>query len=130
MYVGKVIGSVVSTVKNEALKGLKLLAVQVIENGKPGRIIIAADAIRVSGEGDSVYVVTSREAGLAVGSGLIPVDAAIVGIVDAYNLKIEKEIKKELDREGNNNGKRSIRNGGNKRLDRSDRSGRRNGKGG
>ena len=126
MYVGKVIGSVVSTVKDEALKGLKLLAVQVVENGKPGRIIIAADAIRVSGEGDLVYVVTSREAALAVGTGLIPVDAAIVGIVDSYNIKIEKE----LDREGNNNGKRSIGNGGNKRSDRSDRSGRRNGKGG
>ena len=41
MYTGKVIGSVVSTIKDEGLKGVKLLVVQVIENGEPTRVIIA-----------------------------------------------------------------------------------------
>jgi len=91
MYVGKVIGSVVATVKYEALKGIKLLLVQVYEDNKPGKVIIAADAIRVSGNGDMVYLVRGREAAIATGSGLLPVDASIVGIVDSYNIGRNKQ---------------------------------------
>jgi len=89
MYVGKVVGSLVSTIKNEGLKGIKLLAVQVYENGNPGKIIIAADAVRVSGIGDFVYLAGSREAAIAFGEGLVPVDAGIVGVIDSYNVQCE-----------------------------------------
>jgi ethanolamine utilization protein EutN len=86
MYTGKVIGSLVSTKKYEALKGIKLLVVQVYENQKPGKVIIAADATRVAGHGDYVYLIGSREAAMAFGKGLTPVDAGIVGIIDQYNV--------------------------------------------
>ena len=86
MNSGKVIGSLVATVKDKALVGVKLLLIQVYENGCPGKIIVAADATRVSGTGDYVYFIGSREAGMALGKGLIPVDAGIVGIIDEYSV--------------------------------------------
>ena len=46
MYTGEVIGSVVATVKEEHLEGIPLLVVQVIENGKRTKKVIAADATR------------------------------------------------------------------------------------
>ena len=85
MITGKVIGKVVSTIKNEALHGLKLLMVQIYEDGKPGKLIVAADVVKVSGMGDMVFLVSSKEAAIALGGGMIPIDAGIVGIVDSYN---------------------------------------------
>ncbi len=78
-------GSVVSTVKDEGLTGIKLLLVQPIENGKPGKVIVAADQTRQAGSGDYVYLIGSKEAGLIFRSGLVPADAAIVGFIDEYN---------------------------------------------
>jgi microcompartment protein CcmK/EutM len=85
MYTGKVIGSVVSTVKDENLKGIKLLVVQVIENGKPTKVIVAADQTRQAGQNDFVYLIGSKEASLIFRKGLVPADAAIVGFIDEYN---------------------------------------------
>ena len=85
MYTGKVVGSVVSTVKDEGLTGIKLLLVQTIENGKPAKTIVAADHTRQAGSGDYVYLVGSKEAGLIFRKGLVPADAAIVGFIDEYN---------------------------------------------
>ena len=85
MYTGKVVGSVVSTVKDEGLVGIKLLLVQNIENGKPGKVIVAADQTRQAGSGDFVYLIGSKEAGLMFRKGLVPADAAIVGFIDEYN---------------------------------------------
>jgi len=85
MYTGRVAGTVVSTVKYESLKGIKLLVVQVIENGKPGKLIVAADHTRQAGMDDFVYLVGSKEAGLIFRKGLVPADAAIVGFIDEYN---------------------------------------------
>ncbi len=93
MYTGKVIGSVVATVKDEALIGIKLLVVQVYENGIAGRRIVAADAAGTAGQGDFVYLIGSREAGMALGKGLMPVDAGIVGFIDEYN--VGKEYKEK-----------------------------------
>ena len=88
MYTGKVVGSVVSTVKSEGLVGIKLLLVQLIKKGKPGKIIIAADQSRQAGRGDFVYLIGSKEAGLIFRKGLVPADAAIVGFIDEYNEEI------------------------------------------
>ncbi len=85
MYTGKVVGSVVSTVKNENLQGIKLLLVQVVENGKPSKVIVAADSTRQAGREDDVYLIGSKEASLIFRKGLVPADAAIVGFIDAFN---------------------------------------------
>ena len=89
MYTGKVIGSVVSTVKYESLQGIKLLVVQKYDNGKPSGIIVAADHTRQAGIDDFVYMIGSKEAGLIFRNGLIPVDVSIVGFIDEYNENIK-----------------------------------------
>ncbi len=85
MYTGKVVGSVVSTVKDAKLQGIKLLVVQMMENGKPTKLIVAADQTRQAGADDFVYLIGSKEASLIFRDGLVPADAAIVGFIDSYN---------------------------------------------
>jgi len=85
MYTGKVIGNVVSTSKYESLKGIKLMIVETIENGKPAKVIVAADATRQAGVGDFVYLIGSKEAALLFRQEMTPVDAAIAGFIDVYS---------------------------------------------
>jgi ethanolamine utilization protein EutN len=87
MYLGRVIGTVVASTKAEGLEGKKLMVVQPVdETGKNTRDAeVAADATAQAGPGDLVYLVGSREAALALDPWFVPVDAAIVGIVDLVN---------------------------------------------
>ena len=91
MYTGTVIGTVVATKKYESLSGIKLLVVETIENGKPAKVIVAADATRQAGFGDFVYLIGSKEASLLFRQKLVPVDAAIAGFIDTYDVVIQKE---------------------------------------
>ncbi len=83
MYLGIVTGTVVAERKASGLEGKKILLVQPVdENSKPlGDIQAAIDTVQ-AGVGDLVYLVGSREAALALDPHFVPVDAAIVGIVD------------------------------------------------
>ncbi len=82
---GRVIGTVVATTKTAGLEGVKLLIVQPLDRHlKPaGQAVVAADGVAAAGPGELVYVVASREAALAMPEPFVPVDHAIVGIVDA-----------------------------------------------
>jgi ethanolamine utilization protein EutN len=83
VYLGKVIGTVVAERKVAGLAGAKLLLVQPVDDrlAASGPIEVAVDTVR-AGDGDLVYLVGSREAALALEPWFVPVDAAIVGIVD------------------------------------------------
>ena len=83
MYLGQVIGTCVANRKIEGAEGLKLLVVQPLTSDrKPkGRVEIAADTVQ-AGEGDFVFLVGSREASHALEEAYVPIDSAIVGIVD------------------------------------------------
>lgn len=83
MYFGRVIGTVVATTKVAKLEGMKLLLVQPLDHEqKPTRgPEVACDTVQ-AGVGDLVYLVGSREAALALQETFVPVDAAVVGIVD------------------------------------------------
>jgi ethanolamine utilization protein EutN len=83
MYLARVIGTVVASRKADNMIGLKLLVVEPIDaDRKPaGEIHVAVDAAQ-AGEGDIVSCVGSREAALAVQPSFVPVDAAVIGIVD------------------------------------------------
>lgn len=83
MNLGRVIGTVVATQKYEGLAGCKLLLVQPLdhEQRKAGDYLVAVDTVR-AGVGELIYFVNSREAALALTPSFVPVDAAIVGIVD------------------------------------------------
>lgn len=84
MYLGRVIGTVVATRKVQGLETVKLLVVEPVnDRGEPnGAWHVAADATRQAGPRDLVYLVGSREAALALEETFVPVDAAIIGIVD------------------------------------------------
>ena len=85
MYTGKVVGTVVATVKEENLEGIPLLVVQKIDNGKYTSKLVAVDATRQAGPGDFVYLIGSKEAGRMFRKTYTPADAAIVGFIDSYN---------------------------------------------
>lgn len=84
MRFGKVVGNVVATQKAESFVGVRLLVVQPLnERLQPnGDLYVAADPGIGAGEGDTVFVVFSRDATMAFDGRRIPVDASIVGLVD------------------------------------------------
>ena len=83
MYLGRVIGTVVARRKMEGLEGVKLLIVQPLDHRREptGEPIVAADTVR-AGPGELVYLTRAREAAQALDPWFVPVDAAIIGIVD------------------------------------------------
>ncbi len=84
MIIGKVVGHVVSTRKNENLIGQKLLIVEPLEklSGNMGEAdFIAIDNVG-AGVGETVLVATGSAARIGCGLEGAPVDAAIVGIID------------------------------------------------
>ncbi|MFQ5340924.1 MAG: EutN/CcmL family microcompartment protein [Anaerolineae bacterium] len=91
MQLARVIGTVVATIKYEGLEGIKLLIVQPLDKHQEpaGQPVVAADAVAMAGPGELVYVVASREAALALPETFVPVDHAIVGIVDQVALDEE-----------------------------------------
>jgi ethanolamine utilization protein EutN len=84
MYLGKVVGRVVSTVKDPALEGRTLLLIRRLPNGPT---VVAIDAVG-SGAGETVYVCRGREAAFAFKPAEVPTEAAVVAIVDS----IEREL--------------------------------------
>lgn len=88
MHLGRVLGTVVATMKAEGLEGVRFLIVQPLdkhqqESGDP---VVAADALAMAGPGELVYFVASREAAEALPERFVPVDHAIVGLVDQVTL--------------------------------------------
>lgn len=84
MQLARVIGTVVSTQKNDKLEGAKLLLVQplTLDDTPRGLAVLAIDSVG-AGVGEKVLIVLEgRAAGQALGKRAAPVDAAIVGIVD------------------------------------------------
>lgn len=82
MIIGKVIGSVVSTRKNENLVGNKFMIVEPVEKmAAKNSQLVAIDNIG-AGIGEYVLVATGSAARIGCGMESAPVDAAIVGIVD------------------------------------------------
>ncbi len=77
-----------ATIKSEGLEGVRFLIVQPLDkHQRPvGDQVVAADAVHMAGPGELVYVVGSREAAEAMPVRFVPVDHAIVGIVDEVAL--------------------------------------------
>lgn len=81
MLVGKVVGSVVATRKNEKLLGNKFMIVEPYSNMAQNGRLVAIDNVG-AGIGETVLVATGSAARIGCGCETAPVDAAIVGIVD------------------------------------------------
>jgi microcompartment protein CcmK/EutM len=88
MMVARVIGTVVASRKDPALGASALLLVQPLAtDGKPtGKPVVAVDSVGC-GVGEQVFYVRGREAALPFLPAEVPTDAAIVGIVDHWNLR-------------------------------------------
>jgi len=88
MQLGRVIGTVVASMKAPGLEGVRFLIVQPLDKDKQevGEPVVAADGIAMAGPDELVYFVASREAALACPDTFVPVDHAIVGIVDQVSL--------------------------------------------
>lgn len=104
MFLARVEGSVVSTKKDPALSGRKLLLVrpQLVDEKDPTKFrngqntVIAVDTVG-AGEGEMVLFCQGSSARLAPNMKSAPVDAVIVGIVDTVDSlgKIIFDAKKE-----------------------------------
>ena len=83
MFLGRVTGRVVCTVRYKGLEGVKLLVVQPVdEHGQAiGETIVAADAVQ-AGPGELVFLCGGREASMALEEPFVPIDATIVGHVE------------------------------------------------
>ncbi len=84
MKLALVIGSTISTIKDENLSGRKLLIVREADDtGKPvGNPFVAVDTVS-AGTGDLVLVATGSSARYTAITRDIPTDATIVGVIDS-----------------------------------------------
>ena len=84
MLLGKVIGTLVSTQVYKGLQGVPMLWVQPLakDGAEKGAPIVCADGTRMAGPGELVYYEGGREAAMLLDPWCVPVDHAIVGIVD------------------------------------------------
>ena len=96
MYAARIIGTVVSTVKEEKMKGLKLQVVQPVnllnlqDEGKP---VVAVDAVG-AGTTEIVLVVGGSSARQTARTANLPVDATIMAIVDYIDIEGKKVFDK------------------------------------
>ena len=83
MYLARVIGRLVSTVKQDTLHAVPLLWIQPIgcSGANVGKPLVAIDRIG-AGPGETVVYITSREAAVTLDNPFVAVDAGIVAKVD------------------------------------------------
>ena len=89
MLLGRVVGNLVATQKNAKLEGAKLLLVQPLDHDGQdrGATVLAIDGVD-AGVGDRVLLIQDgRSAQLVLGKGIAAVDAAVIGVVDAVELR-------------------------------------------
>ena len=93
MFLAKVIGQVVATKKEPAMHGRRLLLLRpmLADEVKPGAFragsntVVAVDTIG-AGQGEMILFVQGSSARKVTGLDKLPVDAAVVGIVDSVSL--------------------------------------------
>ena len=89
MLLGRVVGQVVPCVITPGLSGVPLLIVQPLDKTlKPkGKTLVAADATRMAAPGELISYEGGREAALALEQTFVPVDHAIIAIIDGVNVQ-------------------------------------------
>jgi ethanolamine utilization protein EutN len=87
VILARIVGTVVATRKDPRLESSKLLIARPMDpRGKPeGSYLVAVDTVD-AGVGETVLIVSGSSARMAAGLKDVPVDAAIVGIVDAVEV--------------------------------------------
>ncbi len=87
MLLAKVIGTVVATRKDPGLAATTLLLIQPLHTDRTlqGKALVAVDSVG-AGVGEDVFYVRGREASFPFLPADVPADAAVVGIVDHWNV--------------------------------------------
>src|SRR4051794_3113727 len=87
MIIARIIGTVVSSQKDERLMGKKLLIVRPVnvDGTDTSGYVVAVDTVG-AGFHERVLVVAGSSARLAQGMKDVPVDAAIVGVIDTVDV--------------------------------------------
>jgi ethanolamine utilization protein EutN len=95
MLLGKVIGTVWSTKKDEQLVGAKFLIVRELDLQlkEKERFVVAVDSVG-AGEGEVVLVATGSSSRMTSFTKDKPVDAVIMGIVDKLDVPVKKMLEK------------------------------------
>ncbi|SFB28507.1 EutN/CcmL family microcompartment protein [Clostridium frigidicarnis] len=90
MVIGKVVGRLWSTRKDEKLNGQKFLVVRLLKDKEKELegFFVAADNVG-AGNGDLVLITKGASARTSLGDKAIPVDAAVVGIIDSIEVDDE-----------------------------------------
>lgn len=98
MLIGKVVGSVVATQKDEKLEGHKLLLVQVHDhrNEPTEQYVVAVDSVG-AGPGDVILYATGSSARQTVLTEGRPCDAVVMAVVDSWDLGGENVYEKWRD---------------------------------
>jgi len=88
VHLARVLGEVVSVMKDANLTGLKMLVLQPLAaSGEPaGRTLVALDSVG-AGVGENVFFVRGREAAFPFYPAEPPADATVIGIVDHWDLE-------------------------------------------
>lgn len=88
MTLARVVGTVVSTHKHPTFEGAKLLLVQPIalDGQARGTVLLAVDSVGAGVHETVLVVIEGRAAGQSMGRTGVPVDAAIIGIVDEVDV--------------------------------------------
>lgn len=88
MYLARVVGTVVATIKQDTLTGQTLQWIQPVDarGVDRGAAVVAVDPIGL-GPGELCYYITAREASLTLWDTFAAVDAGIVGKVDRIDLQ-------------------------------------------
>ena len=96
MLLGKVVGTLVSTQKDEKLEGFKFMVVKRlnVENEETGEYVIAADAVQ-AGIGDVVMYATGSSARQTTLTDKKPCDAVLMAVVDTWEVDGEVRYQKE-----------------------------------
>lgn len=97
MKLGRIVGNVVATRKDERLVGHKLLILQVLNPEGGGSLapadekdgfVVAVDLVG-AGVGETVLFCSGSSARASAAEGASPIDAAVVGIVDSFDVDLE-----------------------------------------
>lgn len=101
MLLGRVVGTLVATRKEESMQGLKFLVVKQlnVDNQETGGYVIAADAVG-AGLGEVVLYATGSSARQTVLTDRRPCDAVIMAIVDQW--EVAGEVKYHKGKEARN----------------------------
>jgi microcompartment protein CcmK/EutM len=96
MYIGKVVGTVVSTVKDPKVVSLKFQVVQELDelNRPRERYIVAADTVG-AGHGDLVLFAQGSSARQTTLTDGRPIDAAILAVIDSWDVEGRQIYQKE-----------------------------------